>query len=323
MVMKVGEGSVKLSIWQQFSSNHSGWFWVVGTFETIEQAQNSYEDIRQMLFSIDKWHRDHREESSALQRAGNTNPVPSEVEFAAKYQVRWPATIDWTNWANYNLEGNPAYSGIDARKSAERLIDQAVTIRGRTVSISSPDQTWMTTQPFEDLLAHFGAETTGYDLDRIESGEFDVVEVHPRLMFTAPDIAAAEQIETAIVTYIRGTVSAWDNVPPWNDDVRNFERVFGRSRLLKREYVERAQRNWQYRYESAKQFPYGQEMLRQRLILRSGNGRLERRGQHFTLIDFDFYNDLGLFALIAWLEVQGCSEMDYAYVREGEEHSDP
>jgi hypothetical protein len=312
---------MRLSIWQQFSSNHSGWFSVVGTFETVEQAQSSYEEIRQMLFSIDQWHREHKEESSA-QRAGSTEPVPPEAEFAKQYQVRWPATIDWTNWANYDLEDNPVYAGVDARKSAERLIDNAVSILGRTVSIGSPDQTWMTKQPFEDLLAHFGAETTGYDMDTIESEAFEVVETHPHLMFTAPDIPAAEQIEAAIIHYIRGTVSASDNVPPWNEDAANFERVYGTSRLLKREYVEIAQRNWQYRYDGAKHLPFGQEMPRQRLTLRSGNGRLERDGQHFTLIDFDFYNDLGLLALIAWLEVQGCSEMDFAYVREGEGHSD-
>ena len=118
--------------------------------------------------------------------------------------------------------------------------------------------------------------------------------IYPHLTFDAPDISAAEQIEAAIINYIRGTVSASNNVPPWNDDAVNFEQVYGRSRLLKREYVEIAQRNWQYRYDGAKHLPFGQEMPRQRLTLRSGNGRLERDGQHFRLVDFDFYNDLGL-----------------------------
>jgi hypothetical protein len=54
---------MRVSIWQQFSSNHSGHFWVVGTFKTVEDAQKAYDELRAMLTEIDRWHREHQGEA--------------------------------------------------------------------------------------------------------------------------------------------------------------------------------------------------------------------------------------------------------------------
>lgn len=45
---------MRLSIRQQFSSNHSGFFWVVGTFNTVSDAQSAFNELRDILFTIDK-----------------------------------------------------------------------------------------------------------------------------------------------------------------------------------------------------------------------------------------------------------------------------
>ncbi|MBZ0308147.1 MAG: hypothetical protein K8I82_18925, partial [Anaerolineae bacterium] len=80
---------MKLTLWQQFSSNHSSHFWVAGTFKTIEETDAAYHALREMLLSIDQWHRDHPEESRAVQSNNEQLPAPVELEFARKYDVTW------------------------------------------------------------------------------------------------------------------------------------------------------------------------------------------------------------------------------------------
>ncbi|GIV96508.1 MAG: hypothetical protein KatS3mg057_1165 [Herpetosiphonaceae bacterium] len=58
---------MRLSVWQQFSSKHSGFFWVVGHFKTIKQAREAYGELRAMLQEIDRWHQEHPAESRAAQ----------------------------------------------------------------------------------------------------------------------------------------------------------------------------------------------------------------------------------------------------------------
>lgn len=174
---------MKLSIWQQFSSNHNGFFWVVGTFDTVEDAQKAYNEIRDMLYAINNWHLENPEGSEKAFLSGNNEPLPIEKEFAQKYNVEWPRTIDWTNWPNL----------------AEIMINEAISITGRTVEIETPDQTWMGIQPFEGILARLGAETFGIDMDLIQAG---MDEIHWCLMFTAPDLDTAKQIETAVREHI-------------------------------------------------------------------------------------------------------------------------
>ena len=55
-------------------------------------------------------------------------------------------------------------------------------------------------------------------------------------------------------------------------------------------------------------------MPAQRLALRDAGMSVARNGLKFTLTDIWFHNEeLGLSALIAWLEVQGCTDIDFEY----------
>ena len=64
------------------------------------------------------------------------------------------------------------------------LLDKAIQIMGHNVIVSNPDQTWMTTQPFEDIMASLGAQTIGYDLDFLESEASEGFGYHTELNFT-------------------------------------------------------------------------------------------------------------------------------------------
>jgi hypothetical protein len=311
---------MQITIWQQWASNHSGFFWVVGIFETVDAAQTAYTEMREMLFEIDKWHREHREESAAAHRAGNIEPLPPEKEYAQKYSVMWPTTIDWSNWAGYGLQDYPGFEDFDAQKQAAELITRAVHIVGRNVVVGTPDQTWMTTQPFEGILAHLGAETIGYDFKFIESEASKGFGFFTRMSFTVPDSVVADRLEAAIRNYISGDLVASNNLPPWNNDAENYARVLPQSKLIKQEHIDTMMQEWQQRYLREIQLPprssASKAMPLERLALRNNHVNIERNGLHFTFDDLWFYNEeLGVSAMIAWLEVNHCTDIDFRYVR--------
>lgn len=47
---------MRISIWQQFSSNHSSGFTVVGEFATRSEAENAANKIREILYRLKDWH---------------------------------------------------------------------------------------------------------------------------------------------------------------------------------------------------------------------------------------------------------------------------
>ena len=270
-----------------------------------------------MLFEIDRWHREHKEETKTARQSGIIDPFPPEAHYAKKFDVIWPHAIDWTNWAYYEGEDHPSNSGYDARKASENLIDDAISLVGHTVIATNPDQTWMTLQPFEGILKTLGAETIGYDMEMtIEEG----FGFHAILRFTAPNQQIADQIEREISQYVAGELSSSDNLPPWHDDEANFNQVLDTSKLLKRDAVEILKKKWQLRYDRSNYLPnspYSLSMKPNRLALRSKELRLDRKEQKFVLSHMWFHNqELGVSAMIAWLEVKGCFDIDYRYVRD-------
>lgn len=308
---------MKISIWQQFSSNHSGFFWVVGTFNTTNDADKAFNEIRDMLFEIDRWHRDNRDYRSDQENNATLELFPPEKAFAKKYQVEWTIPIDWTGWASYQYQ----HEGFDAQKAASNLIDDAVQIVGRSLIVSNPHQTWMTVQPFKGILDSLGAETIGYDLDLTESGEIDNFTLHTCIKFSAPDNDMADSIEKAIKTYLEGELDAVNNPPPWRDDSENYEKVLGKESLLKREQLDLILAHWQKRFALSSGVESLQKHARlmqiRRLALRNNDLVMRRDNLQFVLDDIWFHNqELGVCALIAWLEVNGCTDIDYAYLKE-------
>jgi hypothetical protein len=83
---------MKIAIWQQFSSNHSAGFTVVGTFETPEKAQQAANTIQKMVDTIYEWHRQNDTERIH----GSMPPFPPELAFAQQYSVDWNKALDWT-----------------------------------------------------------------------------------------------------------------------------------------------------------------------------------------------------------------------------------
>ncbi|MEO8610285.1 MAG: hypothetical protein ABI690_20485 [Chloroflexota bacterium] len=99
---------MKISFWQQFSSNHSASFTVVGVFENRDQAYKAWAELKQILETIEKWHLENPEKSDAWYKAWEDDGWPNipseiEVELGKQYGVQWTTGIDWYSQADITI----------------------------------------------------------------------------------------------------------------------------------------------------------------------------------------------------------------------------
>lgn len=129
---------MKVTIWHQFSSNHSASYTIVGEFPTPERAQEVREIIADILLEIVLW---HAEEDG--QKSGR---APTEIErvIGQRYGFDWQETVDWL------------YHEYRERKDPRKY----VVCHGNYVIVGSNDwYTWQTGHQFKNLLQALGAET--------------------------------------------------------------------------------------------------------------------------------------------------------------------
>jgi hypothetical protein len=89
---------MKIAIWQQFSSNHSGAFVVVGRFASEESARDAKEKLSNVIERVNAWHADPANEASFVQQMqGNLDiPLtPIEKTISQEYGIDWGGGIDW------------------------------------------------------------------------------------------------------------------------------------------------------------------------------------------------------------------------------------
>src|SRR5258708_4331559 len=85
---------MRISIWQQFSSNNSSSFTVVGVFENAEAAQRAADEVRQMIETIKSWYNEHPNEAGNYLWSDETS-TPPEVEIGNRFGFEWPGAVEW------------------------------------------------------------------------------------------------------------------------------------------------------------------------------------------------------------------------------------
>jgi hypothetical protein len=81
---------VRVSIWQQFSSNHSNDFTLIGEFETTDEAEQIAKRLLDMLRAI---RADH--DAQPVQPLEMDEPTQTEIRYGQLYGVEWVTTLDW------------------------------------------------------------------------------------------------------------------------------------------------------------------------------------------------------------------------------------
>jgi hypothetical protein len=157
---------MKISIWQQFSSNHSSNFTVVGRFESPEAAETAAAQLRQWFSQI-----------MNEPRLPET-PKPTEWEISVNYNLEWyPEGMHWN--------GMPLLEHIIRRVGDDVFIT------------TSGYETYDSPIPFVGLMWKIGARRANY-----AEGEHIYICIH--LTCTAPDEATAVSFYDHTRRYLRG-----------------------------------------------------------------------------------------------------------------------
>jgi hypothetical protein len=167
---------MRLSLWQQFSSNHSASFSLVGQFRTAQEAENAASVIRGILEKIADWYKTHPEIEEAVRKGDLVNLTPMEAELAKQYGLEkaWEFTVDWVN-PKHPHQGLQSFDNL--------------------LFMHNATETWIGAQPFDELLKKLGAT--------IETSVEGITEAEPVINLTcqAPD----EQKAAEIVGKLRST----------------------------------------------------------------------------------------------------------------------
>lgn len=132
---------MKLTLWRQFSSNHSAHYTVVGQFATAEQAQSIKAELVAMLSEVGAWwgQWEFQEAFQIFQDHYEYPPVltPPEEAIKARYQLRgYKVPLDWC-W------------DIEAATLAVQTVKDMVIV-------DSPVETWGKPYAFVEFMQYRG-----------------------------------------------------------------------------------------------------------------------------------------------------------------------
>jgi hypothetical protein len=154
---------MKLTVWQQFSSNHSNGFTLVGVFPSAAKAQKAYTRIDKLLKAIDLW----REKFPDDYRYEHLSRPEQKV--AAKYNIHWSEPTENVGVRQYQT----------------------------VVEIEASADSWTRRAPYEQLLQKFGAHVAGWDNQ--EQGD----ELSEASIFRAQITAKAKNEDDATALVLR------------------------------------------------------------------------------------------------------------------------
>lgn len=162
---------MRISIWQQFSSNHSASFMIIGTFETPEKAAQVAEEFRSFLRAVAGYWQQLDPKQRQIQTMWR-DITPVESALSQKYDLTLEHGLDW-------LPADPDKA------------EKAVVLYNSSVFVENIGNTYIGSEPFETLLRKFGAQVAGWR----EKGDGCP---SVRLTCDAPDEIVAQRILDAV-----------------------------------------------------------------------------------------------------------------------------
>lgn len=184
---------MKLTLWQQFSSNHSAAYTVVGQFENADAAHKAGDQLRDILAQIAAWHRayyDSHGEYFGLYWDEFPPLTPIEKQLARQYEVEtaWKSGVDW---------------------AMRDDVVQKVNVFHDLVIVTS-FETWHLKQPFSALIARMGGTAFADDY-------FDT-QILVTITCDAPDMGTVNALTAKLEAYfnaVRDKDYETMYTPPW------------------------------------------------------------------------------------------------------------
>jgi hypothetical protein len=197
--------AMKVTRWQQFSSNHSAEYTIVGVFDSVDEAKEATEAIRTMVTEIRQW----TAQNETLLQDLDSKPTPIENHYAQKYNIDWVESIDWLQY-DYQQKFREFY-----RRNPQDNISQYRNL----VFVTDPGDsvTKQTGHQFANLVKAFGGKSFSY----VMHGEFPATHHEIFSVFTvdlsceAPDIATAKTVFSTLQSHFEHNNPRTKKITPW------------------------------------------------------------------------------------------------------------
>jgi hypothetical protein len=152
---------MKVTLWQQFSSNHSNGFQVVGIFESVDDATKVETRLKQLLNEATHWHKE--------------NPLAGISEAEAQIITEFALSKDETLFVDNNTQDVYRFDNI--------------------VELTSSSDSWVRKFPFEELLQKLGATNmAAWDFLSIDTQDSEATIFKMTVKGTAPDMETLKHI---------------------------------------------------------------------------------------------------------------------------------
>jgi hypothetical protein len=308
---------MRLSLWQQFSSNHSAMYTVVGVFESTDKAYAVAEEIRELLVEIEEWNSQEPKPDIGWQ------PNPIEERIALEHGFDWKEPVDWLRPLRRHYV-----------QPYQRELEENIIQWDRLVVVDAPGvDTWQTGHQFANLLKALGAKTYSsiYMGMLPDTGAITGSQIEFDVVIDAPTSASANEIQRQMKLHL--TPRAWErDLPhpiPWITYHPRYARL---TNNLSREAFEEAEKTWlretpawqkyarnhwndadfserRSRFLTQDEQTYATIVYLRQSTTFSLKTMWERHNQRITLhgtASGDFLVD-ALPAFGAWLQAQGCT----------------
>ncbi|MCQ3932615.1 MAG: hypothetical protein DPW16_19370 [Chloroflexi bacterium] len=185
---------MRISIWQQFASNHSANYTVVGIFESAEKAYQVGQVILEFIRELVEWNNENN--IYDFYKTHGWKPTPVEESLIEKYKIEWDKPLDWGSSIN-----------VPGRWSIP--IDDFIRIFDKIVFVSTPisDATWQTGNQFIQLFQALGG-TSARDTDlgarSMDENENESFELCVDISCAAPSLLIAEEVFGKIQALFEG-----------------------------------------------------------------------------------------------------------------------
>lgn len=182
---------MRLTLWQQFSSNHSGSYRIVGSFDSPAKAEKVAQTVRHILDQIVVWRNNHEAQTGTSFGAGQIHPTPAtplEVDIGRHFGMEWTEGIDWL----FEVTDVPSHIQVFDRWV---FLDSGIT--------------WQQKPMLDELLTRLGSSS-------VIVGQMGITKILFDVHAAAADQASAQAILNEVGGYFQRVANqSYDTDIPW------------------------------------------------------------------------------------------------------------